>query len=173
MTSTILCSTDPREPTCRQALIDKLGREDAEKLIRFVLETHETQGLSFGDALALIVEQTERLGLPFAHNLLEMAWKPREVREAEIEILGWAKPKIEQAANVVLGHRADPSVAKKQFADLCVELMDKLTRMFPDKHVAAVRGAVLVAFTHKDGQFSLDVAALVKAIHTPIPLPGM
>ncbi len=168
--NSILYSADPREPALRQKLIDILGSVDAGTLIRWVRETHAAQEISFGDALALIVEQTEVQGLKFAHNLLEVAYKPRDVREAEMEIFGWAKPRIEKAAAVVLGHRGDQEVAKKEFADLCVGLMEKLHHLFPSKHEAVLRGAVVLAFTHKNGQFSLDTAALVKAVNTPMPM---
>ena len=166
----ILYSADPREPALRQKLNDLLGSTDAATLVRWVKETHAAQEISFGDALALIVEQSEIQGIKFAHNLLEVAYKPREIREMELAIFGWAKPRIEKAAAVVLGHRGNQEVAKKEYADLCVGLMEKLHHLFPDKHDAVLRGAVVLAFTHKNGQFSLDTAALVKAVNTPMPM---
>ena len=169
--TTILISDDPREPVFRQRLVDMLGAEDARQLVGWVHETHRSQGITFADALSIVLNGIDRQGLSFAHNLLEVAWKPRDVREAEMEILDWARPRIERAAATVLGHRGDAVVAKREFADLAVELMEKLHRLFPDSHEATLRGAVVLALKHEGGQFTLNVAELVTAARTPVPWP--
>jgi hypothetical protein len=169
----LLLTQDPREPQCRQRLIDILGQEDATVLVQWLWERHPNgSNPAFGDVLNAVVEESEDKGPQFAKNLLDMARKPREVREMEMELIGWATPRIRAAAAAakVMGYRGDPEVAKKEYADLAVGLMEHLQRVCPDIHAAPLRGAVLTALTHKNGQFSLDVAALVRGILTPMPV---
>jgi len=167
----MLLSSDPREPRCRQVLTDLLGSADATDLVRWLWERHHAGSApTFGDALAAVTEQTERNGLQFARNLLDVARKPKHVSEAECDVMAWVIPRIEEAAVTVQGHRGNPEVAREEFAALCWQLEEKLRRMFPDAHRASLRGAVVSSFVHQGGAFSLDVAALVRALHLPDPL---
>jgi hypothetical protein len=167
----ILLSDDPREPQCRQRLIDILGQEDATVLVQWLWDRHRPGGNpTFGQALAAITMQTDQHGPQFARNLLDFAKKPRHVAEAEMEIMAWIKPRIEAAAAKVAGHRGDPDVAKAEFDILCYGLNEKLWNMYPHKHRATMKGAIVSSFEHKGGAFSLNVASLVKALEMDDPL---
>ena len=167
----ILFSNDPREPQCRQRLIDILGQEDATVLVTWLWERHHLgSSPTFGEALAAITMQTDQHGHQFARNLLDVAKKPKHVSEAELEIMAWIKPRLEAAATKVQGHRGDPDVAKAEFDVLCYGLNEKLWNMYPDKHRATMKGAILTAFEHKGGAFSLNVAKLVQSLNLDDPL---
>lgn len=167
----ILLSQDPREPQCRQRLIDILGKEDATVLVTWLWERHHAgKSPTFGEALAAVTQQTDQHGPQFARNLLDMAKKPRHVSEAEMDIMAWIKPRLEVAAAKVVGHRGDPEVAKAEFDTLCYGLNEKLWAMYPDKHRATMKGAIISAFEHKGGAFSLNVAKLVRNLELEDPL---
>lgn len=167
----ILLSSDPREAPCRQKLIDVLGAEDATVLTTWLWERHHAgKSPTFGDVIAAIVQKTEIHGPTFAKNLLDAAKKPREQSEAEIEIMAWVTPRIHAAAARVMGHRGDQDVARAEFDTLVRELEAKLWNMFPDKHRATMKGAIVVSFKHKGGEFVIDVGALVRALFLTDPL---
>lgn len=166
----ILLSTDPREPAARQKFIDVLGSDDAEVLVQWVYENQGRNSVSYGQALAHIAAEIDVHGPGFAHNLLDAAKKPRHVWEAERELIAWATPRIEAACNVVRGHRGDADVAKKEFDQLCYGLEEKLWNMFPHKHRATMKGAIIGSFQHKGGSMALNVAMLVKALNLDDPL---
>jgi hypothetical protein len=169
----ILRSTRPEdavvEAEMRQWFRDNFGAEDSTALIDWVWENHR-DGVRFVDALVTIARETSENGKGFAQNLIDLAKKPRATREAETEIVAWVTPRIEKAAAIVRGHRGDPSVARAEFDGLMIELEAKLRRMFPDVHRALMKGAMASSLRMVDGKFSVDVAALVKALQLPDPL---
>lgn len=169
----ILRATQPKdaeaERELRLWLRANLGETDAEELVAWVWESHRN-GVTYVDALAAIVRETGTRGKEFAYNLLEHARKPKEVREAEAELISWSKPRIEAAANKVRGHRGDPAVAREEFVNLCEELQEKLFKMFPLKHRATMKGAMQTGFQHTGGSFTLNVALLVKVLFMEDPL---
>lgn len=166
----ILLSSDPREPAARQKFINILGAEDAEVLTQWVYENQGRNSISYGEALAHIANEIDAHGPKFAHNLLDAAKKPRHVWEAERELLAWAGPRIAAACNVVRGHRGSADVAKQEFEQLCYALEEKLWNMFPHKHRATMKGAIVGSFQHKGGEIALNVAMLVKALNLDDPL---
>lgn len=166
----ILLSTDPREPGARQKFINVLGAEDAEVLTQWVWENQGRNSVSYGQALAHIAAEIDVHGVSFAHNLLEAAKKPRHIWEAERDILAWATPRIQAACATVRGHRGDPHVAQQEFEQLCYALEEKLWSMFPDKHRATMKGAIIGSFQNKNGGMALNVAMLVKALNLDDPL---
>lgn len=166
----ILLSTDPREPAARQKFIDWLGAEDASKLVTWIHETHRAQGVEFGEALVYIVEQTEISGVTFAKNLLDMATKPRHIREAEMELIAWVQPRVNNAITTVMGFRGDPTVARQVFSDFTSELEQHINRVYPGKHEATVRGAILASCSHENGAFQVRVHSLVAALDLKDPM---
>lgn len=169
----ILRSTNPAdarvEAEMRQWYIDNFGADDARTLIEWVWENHKN-GVRFVDALVEIAKETQVHGKQFVHNLLDVARKPKHVREAEVEILAWAKPRIEAAVARVIGHRASEKAKREEVNAFVEALQEKLWTMWPDKHRATMKGAVLSAFRDVDGRFELNVAALVKALNLEDPL---
>lgn len=163
-------SADPREPRDRQFLIDELGQEDAEVLVSWIKDTHRAQGMPFGDALNLVAENTRVHGKRFAQNLLDMAKKPKHIRTAEMDLLGWVKPRVEKASAIVLGHRGDPRAVQSEFGILVEDLMAYLRRTYPKTHEATVRGAVLTGCSHKNGAFSVEVHTIIAALDLKDPL---
>lgn len=153
----------------RQWFRDNFGAEDSTALIDWVWENHR-DGVRFVDALVVIARETSENGKGFAQNLIDLAKKPKATREAETEIVAWVTPRIEKAAAIVRGHRGDPSVARAEFDGLMLELEAKLRRMFPHVHRALMKGAMASSLRMLDGKFSVDVAALVKALQLPDPL---
>jgi hypothetical protein len=167
----ILLSNSPHEAACRQKLIDALGAEDEEVLVQWLYERHcGRTSPTFGEVLDAISKQTEQYGVKFAQNILDVAKKPKHIREAEVELIAWIGPKVEHAASIVQGHRGDFAIAKEEFDKLCYELEEKLCAMFPGKHRATMKGAIVSSFLHKGGAFSLDVSALVRALEMKDPL---
>lgn len=166
----ILLSADPCEPDARQKLINVLGTEDAEVLVQWIYENQGRNSISYIHALTHVAAEVDANGPGFARNLLDAAKKPKHIWEAERELLAWAMPRIEAACNVVRGHRGDPEVAKTEFDLLCYDLEEKLWNMFPHKHRATMKGAMISSFQHKGGSMSLNVAMLVKALNLDDPL---
>jgi len=164
----ILKTSDPREPAATQELLTQLGEEDAKILMTWLWETHRGRG-NYADILAAVVEHTHAEGTCFARNLLTMAKKPKHISEAEMEIMAFITPRIQAAVVAVQGHRGDQQVAVREFEKLCYELEEKLFNMFPQKHRATMKGAIISAFTHRGG-YTLDVAKLVQALHMEDPL---
>jgi hypothetical protein len=157
------------EAEMRQWYRDNFGATDADALLSWVWENHR-DGVTFLDAIIAIARETEQQGKQFAHNLLEIAKKPKDVREAETEIVAWATPRLQAAANTIRGHRGDPRVAREELDGLMLALESKLRRMFPHVHRALMKGAMASALVKANGAISLDVAALVKALNMPDPL---
>jgi len=149
-------------------LLTRLGEEDGKTLINWLWETHRGRG-NYADILSAVVEHTLAEGPTFAQNLLTMAKKPKAISEAELEIMAFITPRINAAVNTVRGHRGDQKVAAQEFEQLCYALEEKLFRMFPAKHRATMKGAIISAFTHKGG-YTLDVAKLVQALFMEDPL---
>ncbi len=167
----ILFSQDPREPQCRQRLIDLLGQQDATDLVLWLWENHKDgKEPTFGQALAAITMQTDQHGVQFARNLLDHARKPKHVREAEIEIMAFITPLIHEAAETVRRNGGLEKVGNEEFHLLCYKLLEKLWKMYPYKHRATMKGAILGAFQHRNGAFTLNVAALVKNLEGTDPL---
>lgn len=169
----ILRSTNPAEARVeaemRQWYVDNFGASDARTLLDWIWENHR-DGVRFVAALVEIAKQTQLHGKEFVHNLLDVARKPKAVREAEMEILAWAKPRIEAAVARVIGHRVSEDVKREEVNAFIEALQEKLWTMWPDKHRATMKGAVLSAFRDIDGRFELNVAALVKALNLEDPL---
>lgn len=166
----ILLSNDPREAPARQKFVDILGQEDADALVFWVWETHRAQGIGFCDALLLILEHTVLQGRRFAQNLLDMARKPKHIRDAEMDLMAWVKPRVEKATSVVMGHRGDPSAAKSEFGIFIEDLMAYLRRTYPRTHEATIRGAVMTGCSHKNGAFSVEVHTIIKALDLKDPM---
>ena len=169
--SRLLLSADPSEPQHRRTLEDLLGREDADVIVRWLWENHRNRKEpTFGKVLEAIVQQTMVKGPAFARNLLDFAKKPKHVREAELEMMQWITPRINAAALKVHGHRGNQDVARSEFDLLCYQLEEKLCEMWPGKHRATMKGAIICAFEHRQGEFSLNVAKLVEALNMHDPL---
>jgi hypothetical protein len=169
----LLYSKRPRdakvEAEMRQWFRDNFGEVDAKTLIDWVWENHK-DGIRFVDALVEIGVETQKNGKQFVHNLLEVARKPKHVREAEIELLMWVKPRLEKAVATVLGHRGDPDVKRQEFDGFLHALEDKLWNMYPSKHRATMKGAILSAFHDSNGRVDLNIADLVKTLNLEDPL---
>lgn len=157
------------EKELRQWLVDQIGEEDQRILTEWVWDNHNG-GVGYVDALAAIVRQTDEHGPQFLRNLLDFAKKPKEQREAEQELIEWMRPRVLDAVAIVRGHRGDEQVAKEEFHSLCYKLEEKLCNMFPGKHRATMKGAMLSAFKRAGGGFSFDAATLVKILQEPDPL---
>lgn len=166
----ILLSNDPREPAARQRLVDLLGAEDARVVAQWVLETHRRFGASYGEALEHVTQECATKGRGFSSNLLEIAKKPKHLREAEMEITAWVVPKISTAVTTIRGHRGNPEVADRLYKELVAELDSTLARWYPSVHEATRRGALLTSCSHAEGQISINVAALVRALDLPDPM---
>lgn len=169
----ILRSTRPEdavvEAEMRQWFRDNFGADDSAALLEWVWENHR-DGVRFVDALVTIARETDENGKGFAQNLIDLAKKPRATREAETEIIAWVTPRIEKAAAIVRGHRGDLKVARAELDGLMIDLESKLRRMFPHVHRALMKGAMASSLRMVDGKFTVDVAALVKALQLPDPL---
>jgi hypothetical protein len=174
MSSPILYSTNPDdarvEADMRQWYRDNFGEEDTRVLLDWLWDHNGKNGVRFVDALVHIAKETQIHGKQFVHNLLEVAKKPKHVREAEVEILAWAKPRLEKAAAVVMGHRGNPDVKRQEFDAFLHALEDKLWNMYPSKHRATMKGAILSAFQDVNGKTELRVSDLVKALNLEDPL---
>lgn len=166
----ILLSKDPREPALRQKLIDLLGGEDAETLVQWVYENEGRNNVRYCQALYVIVMGIETQGMGFAHNLLEAAKKPKHIWEAERQILGWLIPRLKEAGVVIQGHRDDPVAVDAEREKLIEGLLEMLWKMYPDKHRATMKGAVVGSFQRKGSEIGFNVAMLVKALNLEDPL---
>lgn len=154
----------------RQWFRDNFGEEDARALIEWLWDHNGKSGVRFVDALVHIARETETHGKGFVQNLLDVARKPKFVREAELEILAWAKPRLDKAAAIVLGHRGEERVRRDVFDEFLHGLEEKLREMYPGKHRATMKGAIVSAFCDVNGKAEFRVADLVKALNLEDPL---
>lgn len=169
----ILYSTNPLdakiEGEMRQWFRDNFGDDDAKTLIEWLWDNHR-DGVRFVEALSAIAVETEKNGLQFVHNLLDMARKPKLVRDAEMELIAWAKPRIEKATATIRGHRGSPESKKSEMDNFVFALEEKLYTMWPGKHRATMKGAILAAFRDVEGRLELNVATLVKTLNIEDPM---
>lgn len=172
--SEILYSTRPEdarvEAELRQWYRDNFGAEDARVLLEWLWDHNGKSGVRFVDALVHIARETQAHGKAFVYNLLDIAKKPKEVREAELEIIAWAKPRLERSAAQIQGHRGEESVKRAEMEAFIAALQEKLWKMWPGKHRATMKGAVLSSIVDRDGKVELRVADLVKALNMEDPL---
>ncbi len=153
----------------RKWLDDYFGPTDAAALVRVVWDNH-FHNYPFGPALGALVEQTATEGPAFARTLLDTAQKRAEAATMQ-EILGWFMPRAGRAAAAIRKHAGDPAVIAAESRELAAELFDEVCRLWPGTHEATCRGALLTAFTHAGGAFSLNAQKLVATLGRPDPLP--
>jgi hypothetical protein len=171
----ILRSSDSKsahdERECRQWLINLIGVEDERVLSEWVFERHHGSGVTYVQALAAIVDETDQRGRGFINNLIEHAKKPKPQRQAEEELLEYFN-RLEQQAFVALrGNRATPESARAEFDKMCELLQEKLRKMFPDVSRSKMKGALVTAFNHVDGKFIFNASRVVSFLmNEPDPL---
>lgn len=157
------------EAELRQWLRDNFGEQDAKTLISWVWDNHKN-GVGFVEALASICAETELNGRKFVHNLLEVAQKPKLVRDAEMEIFAWAKPRIEEATAKIRACGGDPQAKRAEMDAFVFALEDKLYNMWPGKHRATMKGAILTAFKDLGGRLEFNTGLLVQTLNMEDPL---
>lgn len=171
----ILRSTTPHEADAerelRAFLINLLGPTDEQRLTQWLWEQHP--GPTYLEILAGLVRECSASGRGrafFDEGIFDLLNKPKERREAEIEIGVWARRELERSITVVRGHRGDPEVARAEFDRLCHALEEKLWSMFPRLHRATMKGSIVSAFTHEGGKYQLNIARLVESLMAQDPL---
>lgn len=152
------------EAEMRQWYRDNFGDTDANDLVNWLWEHNGRNDVRFVDALVHIAKETSEQGPKFVHNLLDVIRKPAEVRDAELQILAFMKPRIDKAVTVIRGHRAAPEVVQEEFDKLMFDLEDLVKKMFPGKHRATRKGAMVASLQNVNGAVSLNVATLVKTL---------
>lgn len=171
------CTTSPEsadELELRKWLVDKFGETDEETLARYVWENHKGRGVEYLQVLAAFVRETAANGTGFVRKLLDGAAKPLEQRQAEIELLAWWTPRKDAAIAKVNRYRGEDQkkAAREEYDALVRGLIWTVHQMWPDKHRATVKGAVLAAFVHDEdgGNYTFEVSRLVGALANPDPL---
>lgn len=167
----ILRTTQPQhvedERELRDWLRANLGVEDAETLASFVWE-NEHRGLNpaheYLSGLAQIVKGTVMMGRPFVGNLLAQARRPKDVRQAEHELMKFAAETLPKLVERVKRHNGAPEVAKHAADELVTLTRERIEKMWPDRPDYIVNSAVACGVVHKNGAFSIDAAAIAKCM---------
>jgi hypothetical protein len=174
MLGMILHSTTPEdgevEKQIRGWFEDNFGREDAEALVEMIW-LRERNGARLVDALVVIAKEYKAHeqnsvaeAKAFLGNLLDMARTPAAVREAEMDLLGYARPILERLAARIQGHRGDPIVREESLEEFRALVREKIRSMWPRKHRAAIDGALVVAARAEGGRLVFNARACVKAL---------
>lgn len=156
------------EARALQRLKDRFGDVDTSTLAEWVWDRHR-DGVRYVEALSAIAAEVENQGEHIFHNLLDVAKKPKHIRDAEMDIFAWVKPRLEQASNTIRGHRGDPRVKEEVTRAFFAELENYLHRVWP-RHRATTRGAIFSAFRDEGGRLSFNVAELVRVLDMEDPL---
>lgn len=151
------------ERRARERIAIELGEEDEATLSAWVFETHGATP-TYVEALTLIAEEATRSGRSFLDNLIEVAKKPKPVREAETELVAFVTPLMRRLTERIRAERGGEAAISDARAEFLYRLEEKLVNLFPGKHRATMKGAIVNAFVVAGGAFSLDVAALVRSL---------
>lgn len=155
------------EAELRNWLVKELGEEDQRILAEWVWDVHR-DGVRYVDALAVIIRHGGPLPLDerkaFFGRLLEVAKRPHDIREAELDLLAWFNTHSKTAVAAVNQNGATQSAAQAEMNALIEKLEAKVHKMFPGCHRASVRGAIISSFTDTGGEFKFDAHRLVQAL---------
>lgn len=174
----ILRTTETRlskaEVDLRKFLIAELGETDAESLARFTWETSKCAQAEYVDALAFLTRGIGSHGSSFVHKILEVAAKPRETREAEIDLTIFCKQLVDDLTQRILGAAPDDRemLAAECWKELQHRLRDRLSSMFPGRPDYIINGA-LISGTDWDkagATFTIHVHMLVDSMKQKDPL---
>lgn len=170
-------ATDPQhakdELEFRQYLHAQLGDTDAQLLVDFVYENAATP-VAYVTGLAHLVKGVGASGPGFVGQLIELAKKPKEAREAEMDIAVYVKLVIGDATHRI---RCEPAGTREQVADeLWREVLhrtrEKLNAMWPGTPDYIVNGALLVGmqWDRESGHFNAFPAKIVDAMRRKDPV---
>ena len=154
----------------RKWLVGELGEADEATLSSWIWERHQREPGEYVDVLAEIVRQGGARGKAFVGPLLDLARKPREVREAEIAIAQWVKPRLDHAVSVVRLHGGSQEAAEGEYKLFLDDLTAMLRGMYPLAHRATMTGALASSVKHGGGSFTVDAAKIVHCLGMPEPL---
>lgn len=165
----ILRTTQPQHAADEKELRDwlqaNLGVEDAELLAAWIWENeHRTGPVAYLSGLAQVVQGAATMGRSFVGNLLDMAKKPKEVRDAELELTRFAGALLRKLTDRVRAHGGDPAAAHEAELELRARVREKVEAMWPGTPDYIINGAMAVGVTHKNGAFGVEVAHLVKGM---------
>lgn len=157
----------------RKYLIGALGEADAERLVLFSWE-NSISIAAYMNALAHIVRGVGQYGASFVHHVLEVAWKPKEQREAEIELSEFGYRLVHDLTQRIMSavNEDRPKLAEECYLEMCHRVREKLREMWPNQPDYVVNGALIAGcHHHKDrGCFEIDQVKLVNAMLAKDPL---
>lgn len=155
----ILHTTDSREPALRAWLESALGASDAADLATWFGDHY--RGPAYVQAIEDVKRQTIAHGPGFLRNLVAHARKPREQREAEEQLLAWWLPRARRAAEIV-SRSGEPEAWRGEYDRLVSDAETELRKLFPGRHDATYRGALVSTLRWAGTDISLDYARVVE-----------
>lgn len=161
------------EGELRAYLENHLGRTDAERLALFTWENSATPA-AYMDGLAYLSRGVSTNGTKFVEKLLVLAHKPKEVREAELELTVFGARLVNELVNRILGAvEADrPKLAEECAAEMNHRMREKLNAMWPGTPDYMVNGALLAGchWHRESGSFEIDQVKLVGCMRQADPM---
>ncbi len=155
------------EKELRLWLQQNLGVEDAELLAGFVWEIeHRSPNAAeeYLSGLAQIVIGVVRVGPVFVGSLLTQARRPKDVRQAEHELMVFASEILPPLVARIKKHDGASEAIKHAADELITRARERIEKMWPGKPDYIVNSAVACGVVHKDGAFSIDAAAIAKCM---------
>lgn len=154
-------------------LIAELGETDAARLARFSWE-QSSEPIAYMNAIAHLVRGVGAHGKGFVSKVLEVASKPKEAREAEIDLAVFARAMLIDLTARVASTTPDDrdQLAAECWLELNHRLRERLNGMFPGRPDYIVNGA-LIAGTEWDraaGTFGVNVVKLIEGMKQKDPL---
>lgn len=173
----ILRTTDRQhasdETEFRKYLISELGTEDAETLASFTWENSATP-VAYMTSLAHLVRGVGTHGKGYVSRVLEVARKPKEIREAEMDLAVFAHVVVNDCSRrVACSPEAERGkVAEEVWLELVHRTREKLGRMWPGSPDYIVNGALAVGciWDKQAGTFGIEPIKLVAAMRQKDPL---
>lgn len=133
----ILRTTDERhakdEASFRKYLVEILGEADEKRLIEFTWD-HSATPVAYMLSLAHLVRGVRTEGRKHVERILEVAAKPKHVREASMDLAVFAKVVVDDVAGRVRDAKPEDraKVAQEGWDEVLTRVRVQLVKMFPE-----------------------------------------
>lgn len=153
-------------------LTGRLGEADSTDLARFVWETAGEDQHRYLVGRAAMCRGVDKDGPAFVANVLQLARKPKEQRQAELELAMFSQQLLGRIVEKLRRHPDDQAAAHDAWREIGQSLQAQVRKMFPSVPDYQRDGA-LVRFTRWEksaGKFHIDAASIVAHCLSPDPM---
>lgn len=167
----ILLSANPEvaiaEREVRDWYTNQLGADDADRVVRYLWRKHRSDFVGIMQALR---EQTELHGPTFLRNIVAHVKRPAEHSDAEFQLAAFVAPRLADANATIVRHHYNREVVQDEERVLLAQLEERCCAMFPGKHKATMKGAIMSGLGRHEGRLTVNVGRIVDALFLADPL---